>query len=94
MFPSPLLNPLPQTNDEDLKTVYVPIVEQYDSPNIALAAQREEANYEKSTSIRLLSDTNKRSRVNKEDMAMNGIDDNNSNIVVDDKSIDNDLWDR
>ena len=31
--------------------------------------------------------------MNKEDTAMNGIEDNNSNIVVDDKSIDNDLWD-
>ena len=93
--PIPLSNPLPKTNDEELNTVYVPIVEveQYDSPNVALAALREEANYEKSTSIPLLSNTNKRSRVNKEDTAMNGIEDNNSNIVVNDKSIDNDLWD-
>ena len=91
----PLSNPLPKTNDEELNTVHVPIVEveQYDSPNVALAALREEANYEKSKSIPLLSNTNKRSRVNKEDTAMNDIVENNSNIVVDDKSIDNDRWD-
>ena len=83
------------TLDSRLQHVYVPILEaeQYYSCNVALAAQQQQVNYQKSTSIPFASDTNKRSDVNKEDTAIDDNEDNNSNIVVDDEHIAHDLRD-
>ena len=83
--------PLPMSNDEDLvsRFEYAPIQEvEPRSPAVILDAQRDEADYEKSTSIPFASDTKKRSRVNKEDVAMDGNNySNNVNVVADDGSL-------